>query len=205
MHVFCIKMDLYKTVIVSRACWCPGLLQAVTFPPHMPPRAALVCQVWFITSTSSDCGGGLRVGPGQSPGPGLCDMTLTWLLSSPLCGLSQGTPLWGDRTVTGFPGVGVAGLLTGLHRCTLFAPTISLLQVYLQDIVKDGSEVLAIWIALPIFSQFHSGPGFRKEDQMGSNTMKGQKETEGNVMIRNIRNTRNSKKHGLWQLVMWHP
>lgn len=131
------------------------------------------------------------------------DLNVTTFLSA-LRPFSGGSTL-GDRTVTGFPGVGVAGLLTGLHRCTLFAPTISLLQVYLQDIVKDGSEVLAIWIALPIFSQFHSGPGFRKEDQMGSNTMKGQKETEGNVMIRNIRNTRNSKKHGLWQLVMWHP
>lgn len=110
------------------------------------------CDLLLITSTSSDLGSGLRVRPGQSPGPGLCDMTSALLLSPLFGGLSHVTPLWEYQVGTIFLDVSVARLLKRLHRCTPFTPTISLLEVYLQDIVKDGSKVLVIWIALLIFS-----------------------------------------------------
>lgn len=52
----------------------------------------------------------------------------------------------GDYTGTIFPSVSMAGLLKELHRCTPFAPTASLLEVYLQEVVKDVDKDLIIWI-----------------------------------------------------------
>lgn len=75
------------------------------------------------------------------------DMISALLLSSLLCGFSYMTLHWGEYTGTTFPGVIMAGLLKGLHRRTHFAPTASLLEVYLQEVVKDVGKDLVMWIA----------------------------------------------------------
>ena len=117
--------------------------------PHRWPQVVLVCKVSFTCDHFHifRLWHGLRVGPRQSPGPGLCDM-MSALLSSLLCGLSHVTPLGVDYTGTTPLGVRMAELLKGPHRCTLFTPSVPLLEVYLQAIVKDGDKDLVIRIAI---------------------------------------------------------
>ena len=109
-----------------------------------------MCKVWFTSDHFHifRMWHSLRVSPRQHPGPGLCDVMSALLFSSLLCGLSHVTPLWGDYTGTTFLDVGMAGLLKGPHRCTLITSTIPLLEVYLQDVVKDGDKDLIIRIAV---------------------------------------------------------
>ena len=98
MHVFSVKMNLYKTVALYEACWLDVLWSSKQEPSFYACCIRLLlcatCDLLMITSTSSDLGSGLRVGPGQSPELGLCDMISALLLSLLLCGLSHVTPLW---------------------------------------------------------------------------------------------------------------
>ena len=126
------------------------VLASNDLPQHMRPQVALVCKVWLTCDHFRifQLWHGLRVGPREISGPGLCDVMSALLLSSLFCGLSHTTPLWGDYPGTTPLGISMAGLFKGPHRCTLFTPTIPVLEVYRQDVVKDGDKDLVIRIAV---------------------------------------------------------